>query len=53
MKHWFQNWRAGFQLEHWLAEFIAVFFDRSQVGTALITANRLRGVSFLHRWRRK
>jgi hypothetical protein len=53
MKRWFQNWRSGFQLENWLAEFVGVFFDRAQVGTALVTANRLRGITFLQRWLRK
>lgn len=39
-----QKVKSGFEFEHWLAEFVGVFFDRAQVGPAMMTAQRLRAL---------
>lgn len=44
MKRLLKTMKSYLHFEHLFAEFVAVFFDRTQVGTALLTANRLRGL---------
>ncbi len=49
MKRLLDKLTSKVELDHWFAEFVGVFFDRSQVGSALLAANRLRDLAGLAR----